>query len=91
MPSKRSATLLIAKLDRLGRYAHFLPGLQKAGIWFIAADMSESNELVVGIMAVIAQAERNMISDRTKKAVSGHLAVRIRNERFQRVSEEQVI
>ena len=42
------ATLLIAKLDRLSRDAHFLLGLQKAGVRFIAADMPEANEMVVG-------------------------------------------
>jgi hypothetical protein len=47
------STLLIAKLDRLSRDAHFLLGLQMAGIRFVAADMPEANELVVGIMAVI--------------------------------------
>jgi DNA invertase Pin-like site-specific DNA recombinase len=64
------ATLLIAKLDRLSRDAHFLLGLQKAGVKFVAADMPEANELVVGLMAVIAQAERQMISARTKAALA---------------------
>ena len=63
------ATLVIAKLDRLSRDAHFLLGLQKAGVRFVAADMPEANEMVVGIMAVVAQAERRMISARTKAAL----------------------
>ena len=62
--------LVIAKLDRLSRDAHFLLGLQKAGVRFVAADMPEANEMVVGIMAVVAQAERRMISERTKAALA---------------------
>ncbi len=65
-----NATLVIAKLDRLSRDAHFLLGLQKAGVRFVAADMPEANEMVVGIMAVVAQAERKMISQRTKAALA---------------------
>ena len=36
---------------------------------FVAADMPEANEMVVGIMALVAQAERRMISERTKAAL----------------------
>src|SRR6476620_9583711 len=50
--------------------AHFLLGLQKAGVKFVAADMPEANELTIGIMAVVAQAERKMISARTKAALA---------------------
>jgi DNA invertase Pin-like site-specific DNA recombinase len=64
------ATLVIAKFDRLSRDAHFLLGLQKANVRFVAADMPEANEMVVGIMAVVAQAERKMISARTKAALA---------------------
>lgn len=64
------ATLLIAKLDRLSRDAHFLLGLQKAGVRFVAADMPNANEMTVGILAVVAQHERKMISDRTKAALA---------------------
>lgn len=63
------ATLVIAKLDRLSRDAAFLLGLQNAGVRFTAVDMPEANELVVGIMACVAQAERKMISERTKAAL----------------------
>jgi DNA invertase Pin-like site-specific DNA recombinase len=66
----RNAILVIAKIDRLSRDAHFLLGLQKAGVRFVAADMPEANEMVVGIMAVVAQAERKMISTRTKAALA---------------------
>jgi hypothetical protein len=41
---------VIAKLDRLSPDAHFLLGLQKAGVKFVATDMPEANEMVVGIM-----------------------------------------
>ena len=64
------ATLLIAKLDRLSRDAHFLLGLQKAGVRFVAADMPEANELTIGLLAVVAQAERKAISTRTKAALA---------------------
>ena len=74
-----NAVLVIAKLDRLSRDAHFLLGLQKAGVRFVAADMPEANELVVGIMAVMAQAERQMISARTKAALA---AAKARGERL---------
>jgi hypothetical protein len=38
------------------------PPTLKAGVKSVAADMPEANEMVVGIMAVVAQAERKMIS-----------------------------
>jgi DNA invertase Pin-like site-specific DNA recombinase len=64
------ATLVIAKLDRLSRDAHFLLGLEKSGIDFVAADMPNANRMTVGIMAVVAEEERRMISARTKAALA---------------------
>jgi DNA invertase Pin-like site-specific DNA recombinase len=64
------ATLVIAKLDRLSRNAHFLLGLKEAGIDFICADMPNANRLTVGIMAMVAEEERCMISERTKAALA---------------------
>jgi DNA invertase Pin-like site-specific DNA recombinase len=64
------AELVIAKLDRLSRDAHFLLGLEKAGVDFVAADMPQANRLTVGIMAMVADEERRMISARTKAALA---------------------
>ncbi len=64
------AKLVIAKLDRLSRDAHFLLGLEKAGVDFVCADMPNANQLTVHIMAIIAQEERQMISKRTKAALA---------------------
>jgi DNA invertase Pin-like site-specific DNA recombinase len=64
------AKLVIAKIDRLSRDAHFLLGLEKAGVDFVAADMPNANRLTVGIMAMIAEEERRMISARTKVALA---------------------
>lgn len=64
------ATLVIAKLDRLSRNAAFLMTLKDAGVKFVAADMPDANNLTIGIMALIAQQEREATSTRTKEALA---------------------
>jgi DNA invertase Pin-like site-specific DNA recombinase len=63
-------TLLIAKLDRLSRNAAFLLTLRDSGVRFMARDMPEANDMTVGIMALVAQQEREAISGRTKEALA---------------------
>ena len=48
---------------------------------FVAADMPNANRLTVGIMAVVAQEERRMISERTRIARGRKLGGRRPNAR----------
>ena len=63
------AILVIAKLDRLSRNAAFLLTLRDSDTKFIAADLPDANTMTVGIMAVMAQHEREATSQRTKEAL----------------------
>lgn len=67
---EEKATLIIAKLDRLSRNVGFIFSLKDAGVDFIACDMPEANTMTLGVMAVMAQQEREFISERTKKALT---------------------
>lgn len=64
------ATLVVAKLDRLSRNAGFLMMLGNSGVCFVAADLPDANTMTVGVMAVVAQYEREAISSRTKAALA---------------------
>jgi DNA invertase Pin-like site-specific DNA recombinase len=66
---EKGATLIIAKLDRLARNAAFILELRDSGIEFVACDIPEANSLTIGIMAILAQQERETISARTKAAL----------------------
>ena len=64
------ATLIVAKLDRLGRQVSFLSALMESGVEFVACDNPHANKLTIHILAAMAEHEREMISERTKAALA---------------------
>lgn len=67
---KHRATLLIANLSRLSRDLHFITGLEKQRITFLALDCPNDDAFTLHIKASLYQEERRLISDRTRKALA---------------------
>ena len=67
---KQKATLVIAKLDRLGRNVHFISGLMESRVDFVAVDNPHANRLLLHLLAAFAEHEREMISKRTKEGLA---------------------
>lgn len=67
---KEKAVLLIAKLDRLARNVFFVSGLLESKIDFIAVDTPHANKTMIQLLAVFAEYERDMISQRIKDALA---------------------
>lgn len=83
LAKSKKAILVIAKLDRLSRNAAFLLQLQDSGVDFVACDCPNADKLSVGIIALLAQRERELISERTKAglAVAKSRGARLGNPR----------
>lgn len=74
-----ASVLVVAKLDRLSRslidFAALVERSRKRGWGIVALDLgvdmtTPSGEMVAGVLAVLAQWERRMISERTKAALA---------------------
>ncbi|MFC3691460.1 recombinase family protein [Chenggangzhangella methanolivorans] len=63
------ATLVIANLGRLSRNSAFLLTLRDGGAKFVAADLPDVCDLTIGLLATVAQHEREMISKRIREAL----------------------
>jgi DNA invertase Pin-like site-specific DNA recombinase len=63
---RNKATVIIAKLDRLARNAEFLLRLQNSAVDFVCCDCPNADKFTVGILALVAQRERELISERTR-------------------------
>jgi DNA invertase Pin-like site-specific DNA recombinase len=66
----RRATLIIAKLDRLARNVAFVSALMDAGTEFVAVDNPHANKFTVHVLSALAEHERELISSRTRAALT---------------------
>jgi len=87
--AKRSKSILvIAKLDRLARNAEFLLRLQNSGADFVCCDCPNADKFTVGILALVAQRERELISERTRLGLA---AVRATGRRLGTPNPERAV
>ncbi len=72
--NEHQATLIIAKLDRLSRNVSFIFRLRDTKVDFVCCDIPDANTMTIGIFALLAQQERELISERTKAALKAKKA-----------------
>lgn len=63
------ARLLIAKLDRFSRRVSFIARMMESDVRLAIAEMPNATEFQLHIFAALAQEERRLISERTKRAL----------------------
>jgi DNA invertase Pin-like site-specific DNA recombinase len=63
--------VVVAKLDRLSRDVHFISGLMAHRVRFIVAELGpDVDPFVLHLYAALAEKERAMISERTRRALA---------------------
>jgi DNA invertase Pin-like site-specific DNA recombinase len=67
---KHKATLIIARLDRLYRNVAATALLLESGVKFICCDMPQADKMMIQVSAVFAERERDLIAERTTKALN---------------------
>lgn len=67
---RTKAELVIARLDRLSRSVAFIAALLDANVEIRCADMPSASRLLLQMLAVFSEHEREMIRERTKAALA---------------------
>ncbi|TDE08061.1 recombinase family protein [Dyadobacter psychrotolerans] len=67
---KERATLIIAKLDRLGRNVAFISNLMESKVEFKAVDNPHASRVMLHMLAAFAEHEAEQIGTRTKEALA---------------------
>lgn len=67
---KEGCLLIVAKLDRLSRSVSFLSQLLESDTEIVFCDFPQANKMMLHIVSAIAQYEAELISTRTRQALS---------------------
>lgn len=67
---RENATLVVARLDRLGRDVEEVSGIIKSNVELVVTDNPHANRLTLHILAAVAQDHRERISENTKAALA---------------------
>lgn len=71
MAKKEGASLIVAKLDRLSRNVAFISALMETKVSFIVAQLGkDADAFMLHLYAALSEKERELISQRTKAALS---------------------
>ena len=63
------ATLIVARLDRLGRDVEQIAGIVKMKVDIVVADNPHANRFTIHILAAVAEEQRQRISEATRQAL----------------------
>lgn len=67
---QHKASLIVARLDRLGRDVEQIAGIVKSDVEIIVTDNPHANRFTIHILAAVAEEQRQRISETTKEALS---------------------
>jgi DNA invertase Pin-like site-specific DNA recombinase len=68
---KQRCRVVVAKLDRLSRDVHFISGLMAQRVPFLVTELGpDVDPFVLHLYAALAEKERTMISERTRRALA---------------------
>ncbi|WP_037431330.1 recombinase family protein [Sinorhizobium fredii] len=83
------AKLLIAKLDRFSRRVSFIARMMESDVGLTIAEMPNATEFQLHIFAALAQEERRLISERTRKALTQAKSKGVRLGTYGRILAER--
>jgi DNA invertase Pin-like site-specific DNA recombinase len=69
LAQRQGAVLVIAKLDRLSRNVAIIASLIESRVALVACDQRQANKFTRHLFAALAEQKRNMISERTRRAL----------------------